>query len=440
MESILHINHREKILAQLAKQLLLEPGSRNIYHGRIYNYILPPPEATWISADPPRNKKCPKWVTASEFCDRLPVMLDKVQYLARLLNCSKKTVVYSGAGLSTSCGVRQVAIGPSGEGYSGRSYKKRGYTADAKPSIAHYVLANLVKKGLIDDWVQLNHDGLAQKAGCPQEKVHEVHGSWYDPSNPVVMHFGTIRPDLFSRMVSLADSADLVLVLGCSLSGENHCLASQPATRSLAGTALGSVIINIQQTPLDTAATLRIFSHIDQVMDALARTMKIKIDIPEVHNTVYHQAMVPYDIEGFYSKSSSMKLNLTPGQKIRLNKSHNCQGSGQVLRKHIGQGEFVREKGRIHQRSSGVGRVVRYCSTQRCWELEVEGVKMMLGVWWLQDAARGGPAILPIVNFRPEVQNKKHMDATQEDITHIKSDKQIRFQTQECEEKSDKKT
>ena len=46
MESILHINQREKILAQLAKQLLLEPGSRNIYHGRIYNYILPPPEAT----------------------------------------------------------------------------------------------------------------------------------------------------------------------------------------------------------------------------------------------------------------------------------------------------------------------------------------------------------------------------------------------------------
>ena len=60
MESILHINQREKILAQLAKQLLLEPGSRNIYHGRIYNYILPPPEATWISADPPKEQEVSK--------------------------------------------------------------------------------------------------------------------------------------------------------------------------------------------------------------------------------------------------------------------------------------------------------------------------------------------------------------------------------------------
>ena len=168
-------------------------------------------------------------------------------------------------------------------------------------------------------------------------------------------------------------------------------------------------------------------------MDALARTMKINIDIPEVHKNVQHEAMVPYDIEGSYNNTSSMKLNLTPGQKIRLNKNHNCQGSGQIMRQHIGQGEFVREKGKIYQRSSGVGRVVRYCSTQRCWELEVEGVKMMLGVWWLQDAARGGPASLPIVNFRPEVQNKKHnKEDTQIAITDIKSDKQIRFQTQEC--------
>ena len=162
MDSILHISQREKILAQLAKQLSLEPGSRNIYHGRIYNYVLPPPVVTWVSKQPSRGKTCPAWLTASEFSDGFAVMLDKVQYLARLLKCSKKTVVYSGAGLSTSSGVRQVAAGPSGQGYRGRSYQQRGYTADAKPSLAHYVLATLVKRGLIDEWVHLSHDGLAQ--------------------------------------------------------------------------------------------------------------------------------------------------------------------------------------------------------------------------------------------------------------------------------------
>ena len=41
---------------------------------------------------------------------------------------------------------------------------------------------------------------------------------------------------------------------------------------------------------------------------------------------------------------------------------------------------------------------MRYCPTQRGWDLEVEGVKMMLGLWWLQDAVRGGPVSLPVVN------------------------------------------
>ena len=34
---------------------------------------------------------------------------------------------------------------------------------------------------------------LAQKAGFPQELVTELHGSWYDPSNPVVCYDGNIR-------------------------------------------------------------------------------------------------------------------------------------------------------------------------------------------------------------------------------------------------------
>ena len=34
--------------------------------------------------------------------------------------------------------------------------------------------------------VCLNHDGLLQKAGCPQEGVVELYGSWFDPANPEV--------------------------------------------------------------------------------------------------------------------------------------------------------------------------------------------------------------------------------------------------------------
>ena len=40
-------------------------------------------------------------------------------------------------------------------------------------------------------------------------------------------------------------------------------------------------------------------------------------------------------------------------------------------------------------------------SSQRAWELEVEGVKMLLGYWWLLDCARAGPAYCPVVNSKP---------------------------------------
>ena len=56
----------------------------------------------------------------------------------------------------------------------------------------------LAKAGLVRGLVCLNHDGLLQKAGCPQEGVVEVYGSWFDPANPEV------RRVLQGGIVSLA--------------------------------------------------------------------------------------------------------------------------------------------------------------------------------------------------------------------------------------------
>ena len=57
-----------------------------------------------------------------------------------------------------------------------------------------------------------------------------------------------------------------VLVLGTSLSGLNSDrVATEAAERSLEGGALGTVIINLQQTERDGAASLRIFAPIDEV-------------------------------------------------------------------------------------------------------------------------------------------------------------------------------
>ena len=76
-------------------------------------------------------------------------------------------------------------------------------------------------QGLVHVWIQQNHDGLPQKAGWPQEDMIEIHGSWYDPSNPVVCYDGSLRSDLYDKMREEQEAADLVLVIGTSLSGLN---------------------------------------------------------------------------------------------------------------------------------------------------------------------------------------------------------------------------
>ena len=120
------------MVAQLGKTTVLQPQSRNFQHGRLYNYVLPPPRVTWKTTEPPRGPGGPAWLTASELQDRPEVLQDKVsrprpcprtplqvRYLARLLSCSRHTVLLTGAGASTSAGVKQTARGRTGAGYSG---------------------------------------------------------------------------------------------------------------------------------------------------------------------------------------------------------------------------------------------------------------------------------------------------------------------------------
>ena len=46
MNSMLHFQDRDKILAQLSEKESLEPKCRNFFHGRLYNYVLPAPKVT----------------------------------------------------------------------------------------------------------------------------------------------------------------------------------------------------------------------------------------------------------------------------------------------------------------------------------------------------------------------------------------------------------
>ena len=110
----------------------------------------------------------------------------RVLYLATLLRVSRRTVIYTGPGVSASCQAR----------------------TNARPSPGHAVLATLISCGLADSWIQTCHDGLAQKAGCPQEGLLEVAGSWFDPCNPVMRKSGTMRQEL--KVISMDNIRSLI--------------------------------------------------------------------------------------------------------------------------------------------------------------------------------------------------------------------------------------
>ena len=92
----------------------------------------------------------------------------------------------------------------------------------------HHAMAALAHRSLLHEWVQQNHDGLPQKAGFPQEFINEVHGAWYDPSNPVVKYTGCLRTAEAEWMEQEAQKADLVLVMGTSLGGASPALRTVP--------------------------------------------------------------------------------------------------------------------------------------------------------------------------------------------------------------------
>merc|ERR1719375_1441868 len=184
----------------------------------------------------------------------------KVKDLAQLIRISRKTVAYTGAGISASVIGQAALSGANKVGW-------KGNTRAAEPTFTHHALGFLGREGLLHGWVQQNHDGLPQKAGFPQERINEIHGSWYDPSNPVVKYSGTLHTRAAPWMEDDAEQADLVLVLGTSLSGlYADKVVKDTARRAARGEALGTVIVNLQQTPQDGSASLRLFGRSDGVL------------------------------------------------------------------------------------------------------------------------------------------------------------------------------
>ena len=303
-------------------------------------------------------------------------------------------IAYTGAGISTASGVPDYASNKQSSLVS--EEVKQGNGLNALPTQAHIVLTHLHFAGWLNYWVQQNHDGLPQKAGYPQKYINEIHGAWFDPSNPVVPMTGTLRPDLVAEMSEWEEKVDLCLALGTTMCGMNadrvFVLPSEMGRRAHRegrwggeGERLGGVIVNLQQTQYDHLAGMRIFAKIDDVMVGLARELGVPLEplgplpmsfLPETEVENVFTGL-PYNKEGKKSPGSSLTLDLRPGRDVRL----------------------VRQPGWDEERKGNMGTVLGR-TKEGNYVLDLRGVvRRSLGGWWIGAAMRGEVEYLPVVNI-----------------------------------------
>ncbi|EPQ51431.1 zinc finger protein [Gloeophyllum trabeum ATCC 11539] len=260
-----------------------------------------------------------------EHPDPPDVLQAKIKTLARLVKQSHSAVVFTGAGISTSAGIPDFR-GPQGLW----TLQSQGVKSplpllhvSPTPTLSHMAIARLIKLGKLSCVVSQNIDGLHGRSGIPSARLAEVHGSVgvdvctgcekryqntgidaarliellscaLDPPGPSnletersctacggrlrssVVAFGDALPAAeLAKASRFTAQADLGIVLGSSL----RVAPFTTLPRSLARARRPLVIVNMQRTPLDVVAALRIGGSTDEVMEGVMR--ELGEEVPE---------------------------------------------------------------------------------------------------------------------------------------------------------------
>lgn len=238
-----------------------------------------------------------------------------------LLGAAEKIVVFTGAGISTNCGVQDFR-GPEGlyktaeekyhlpypEALFDMDYFRRDphpffdltknmFLLDLLPSLCHKLVFRLEQQGRISLVVTQNIDMLHQKAGSI--KLMECHGSYEQAHclgcrkeyllkdieesimndvvprcscgavvKPDVVFFGENLPDDFYRILENPPPCDLILILGTSLNVQPASLfALEMAAK------VPSLLVNLQRTDYDSQMDLVLHSDLDLFADYMMKKL-----------------------------------------------------------------------------------------------------------------------------------------------------------------------
>jgi NAD-dependent deacetylase len=249
----------------------------------------------------------------------------QIEQIAQWITESKRTVAFSGAGLSTESGIPDFRS-PGGvwDRYNPEDFNFQNFLASeasrekywematemyepmkkAQPNLAHLAIAEMEKLGKLDCVITQNIDGLHFKAGNSEEKVIQLHGTAiyvsclncgkkYDrdgiqerlrkglkvpycddchgPLKPATISFGQSMPERETQEAYHRSSlCDLFIVIGSSLVVQPA--ASMPLVAKRNGAKL--VIINRDPTPYDDMADIVIHGQAGPTMARIMEKVK----------------------------------------------------------------------------------------------------------------------------------------------------------------------
>ncbi|XP_031274522.1 NAD-dependent protein deacetylase SRT1-like isoform X2 [Pistacia vera] len=251
-------------------------------------------------------------VGMSEIFDPPHVLQQKITQLAAMIKQSKHLVAFTGAGISTSCGIPDFR-GPKGVWTLQREGKGVPDASlpfhRAMPSITHMALVELEKAGILKFVISQNVDSLHLRSGIPREKLAELHGNSFReicPScgaeylrdfeietigkkrtprrcsdvkcgvrlNDTVLDWEDALPTSeMSPAEQHCRMADVVLCLGTSLQIIPAC--NLPLKTLRGGGKI--IIVNLQPTPKDKKASLVIHGLVDKVIAGVIHDLNLSI-------------------------------------------------------------------------------------------------------------------------------------------------------------------
>ncbi len=250
-----------------------------------------------------------------------------IEEASDLLANARNIVAFTGAGHSTESGIpdfrgrdgiwtkydpndftyQKFLNDPEARKRIWRGMSMFGKVGQVEPNPGHYALAELDGLGKLDCVITQNIDGLHQKAGVPEKKVIELHGTTRYvkclscgkryPSEEIAKKLeegmedpvcddcgGMLKPAavFFGEPMPMRETAeaqrrsqgcDLMMVLGSSL--VVYPAAYMPAYAVESGAKL--VIVNLDPTPMDSYAQVCIYEMVGQVLPRIVEGVKNRL-------------------------------------------------------------------------------------------------------------------------------------------------------------------